>query len=105
MPENCNLNDCPVNIRVDRMEKEMDRYRDNSSKTHQEMFQRLNALEQSRSVTESKLDAIDAKLDRLIAWREEQDNKPNKFLDNLKSNAVRFVLAALLGAVLGRMGL
>lgn len=105
MPENCNLNDCPVNIRVDRMEKEMDRYRDNSSKTHQEMFQRLNALEQSRSVTESKLDAIDAKLDRLIAWREEQDNKPNKFLDNLKSNAVWFVLAALLGAVLGRVGL
>ena len=105
MPDNCSPNDCPVSARVDRMEKEMDRYRDGSAKTHQEMFRRLNALEQSRTATETKLDAIDGKLDKLISWREEQDNKPNKFLDNLKNNAVWLVLAALLGALLGRLGL
>lgn len=105
MADNCNPNDCPVSVRVDRMEKELDRYRDGSSKTHQEMFQRINALEQSRSVTENKLDAIDSKLDKLISWREEQDDKPNKFLDSLKNNAVWMVLAAVIGMVLGRLGL
>lgn len=34
MPENCNPNECPVNARVDRMEKELDRYRENSGRTH-----------------------------------------------------------------------
>lgn len=105
MPDNCTPNDCPVNVRVDRIEKEFDRYRDSSGKTHQEMFQRLNALEQSNTATQTKLDAIDGKLDKLIAWREEQDDKPNKFLDNLKNNAVWMVLAAVIGLVLGRIGL
>lgn len=102
MSENCS--DCPVNVRVDRMEKEFDRYRDGSSKTHQEMFQRLNALEQSSTATQTKLDTMDGKLDKLVAWREEQDDKPNKFLDNLKNNAVWMVLAAVIGMVLGRIG-
>ena len=88
MHENCSPNDCPVTARVDRMEKEFDRYRDGSSKTHQEMFQRLNALEQSNTATQAKLDTIDGKLDKLVAWREEQDDKPNKLLDKLKENSI-----------------
>lgn len=103
MSDNCNPNDCPVGIRVDRMEKEFDRYRDSSSKTHQEMFQRLNVLEQSNTATQTKLDAMDGKLDKLVAWREEQDNKPNKLLDMLKSNSVWLVLSAVLGAILGKL--
>lgn len=105
MSENCNPSDCPVNARVDRMEKEMDRYRDNSSKTHQEMFQRLNALEQDRASLAEKLNGIDEKLDKLIAWREMQDDKPNKLLDKLKENSIWLVLAAVLGVVLARWGL
>ena len=105
MPDTCNPSDCPVNARVDRMEKEFDRYRDSSGKAHGEMFQRLNALEKDNSATQTKLDAMDGKLDKLVEWREEQDDKPNKFLDNLKNNAVWMVLAAVLGLVLGRIGL
>lgn len=105
MSENCNPNDCPVNVRVDRMEKEMDRYRDNSSKTHQEMFQRINALEQSRASMETTLESMDGKLDKLVAWREIQDDKPNKLLDRLKENSIWLVLAAVLGMLLARWGL
>jgi hypothetical protein len=105
MDGSCNPSDCPVNARVDRMEKEFDRYRDNSSKTHQEMFQRLNDLEQSRASMETTLGAMDGKLDKLVSWREEQDDKPNKLLDSLKNNAVWMVLAAVIGLVLGRFGL
>lgn len=103
MPDNCN--DCPVSARVDGLEKEFDRYRDASSKTHKEMFDRLNSLEQTKSVIQTRLDSIDAKLDKLVAWREVQDDKPNKFLDKLKDNAAWMVLAALIGAILARWGL
>lgn len=105
MSDSCNPQDCPVNARVDRMEKEFDRYRDDSRKTHQELFGRISDLEQSRASMETTLESMDGKLDKLISWREEQDSKPNKFLDNLKNNAVWMVLAAVIGLVLGRLGL
>lgn len=104
MHENCNANDCPVNARVDRMEKEFDRYRDNSSKTHNEMFQRLNDLEKDNSATQTKLDTIDGKMDKLISWREEQDNKPNRLIDHLKENAINYLMLAMLGLMLLKMG-
>lgn len=100
MPDNCNPNECPVNVRVDRMEKEFDRYRDSSSKTHNEMFQRLNDLEKDNSATQTKLDTIDGKMDKLISWREEQDNKPNKLIDHLKENAINYIMLAMLGLTL-----
>lgn len=104
MPEICNANECPVNARVDRMEKELDRYRDNSSKTHQEMFQRLNMLEQSKMATDTKLDVMDGKLDKIIEWREAQDDKPNKLIDHLKQNAINYIMLAMLGLLLLKMG-
>lgn len=104
MHDNCSPDNCPVNARVDRMEKEFDRYRDSSSKTHQEMFQRLNALEKDSTATQTKLDEMDGKLDKLISWREEQDDKPNKLIDHLKENAVNYIMLAMLGLMLLKMG-
>ena len=104
MPDNCSPSDCPVNARVDRMEKEFDRYRDSSSKTHNEIFQRLNGLEKDSTATQTKLDAIDGKLNKLISWREEQDNKPNRLVDKLKENAVNYIMLAMLGLMLLKMG-
>ena len=46
MPEKCNAGDCPVNARVDALEKEFDRYRGNSTDTHRQMFERISTLEQ-----------------------------------------------------------
>lgn len=105
MAENCNPNECPVNARVDRMEKEFDRYRDSSSKTHNEMFQRINTLEQDNTATQTKLDTMDGKLDKLVSWREEQDNKPNRFIDHLKENAINYLMLAMMGLMLFEMGL
>ena len=105
MPENCNPNDCPVAARVDALEKEFDRYRDNSSKTHQQMFDRLGALERSQTSFQTWKDGVDAKLDTIVAWVEAEKDKPNKLLDKLKENAVWLVLAALIGIVLGKFGL
>lgn len=103
MSDNCD--NCPVNTRVDSLAKEFDRYRDNSSKTHKEMFERLNALEQDKTALTTRLEGMDAKLDKLVAWREVQDDKPNKLLDKLKDSSIWLVLAAVIGVVLGRLGL
>lgn len=73
MHDNCN--DCPVNARVDSLVKEFDRYRDGSGKTHKEMFERLSALEQARASMKTILESMDTKLDKLVSWREELDDK------------------------------
>lgn len=98
-------NDCPVNARVDGLEKEFDRYRDGSSKTHKEMFERLNALEQAKTSLETNLYRINAQLKKLVDYMESEKDKPNRLLDKLKENSIWLVLAALLGMVLARWGL
>lgn len=103
MSDNCD--NCPVNARVDSLEKEFDRYRDGSSKTHKEMFERLNALEQDKTALTTRLEGMDAKLDKLVSWREVLDDKPNKLLDKLKESSIWLVLAAVIGVALGRLGL
>ena len=103
MSDNCN--DCPVNARVDSLEKEFDRYRDGSSKTHKEMFERLNALEQDKTALATRLEGMDAKLDKLVEWREVQDDKPNRLVDKIKEKSIWLVLAAVLGVIMGRIGL
>ena len=103
MSDNCN--DCPVNARIDSLEKEFDRYRDGSSKTHKEMFERLNALEQDKTALATRLEGMDAKLDKLVEWREVQDDKPNRLVDKIKENSIWLVLAAVLGVIMGRIGL
>ena len=103
MSENCN--DCPVNARVDSLAKEFDRYRDGSGKTHKEMSERINALEQARTSLETKLDSIDTQPKKLVDYMETEKDKPNKLLDKLKENSIWLVLAAVLGMALARWGL
>ncbi len=86
MPE-CNPKDCPVSARVDALKDEFDRYRDSSSKTHQAMFNRIGALEQDKTALATRLEGMDAKLDKL------------------KESSIWMVLAAVIGVVLGRLGL
>lgn len=100
-----NCSDCPVSARVDSLEKEFDRYRDGSGKTHKEMFERLNALEQAKTSLEANLDSINAQLKKLVDYMESEKDKPNKLLDKLKENSIWLVLAAILGVVMGRIGL
>ncbi len=100
-----NCSDCPVSARVDSLEKEFDRYRDGSGKTHKEMFERLNALEQAKTSLEANLDSINAQLKKLVDYMESEKDKPNKLLDKLKENSIWLVLAAILGLVMGRIGL
>lgn len=105
MSENCNPNDCPVASRVDALEKEFDRYRDNSSNTHKQMFDRIGALEQGGAALKTKLDSIDEKLDELSDTMKALVDKPAKRWDGLVDKAIWAVCAAVIAFLLGRIGL
>lgn len=105
MHENCNPDSCPVNARVDALEKEFDRYRDGSTTTHKEMYDRLGRLERDQTGLQTWKDNVDEKLDTIVQWVEAEKNKPNKFLDKLKGNAAWLILSAFLGALLMKLGL
>ena len=96
MPDNCNPNDCPVSARVDALEKEFDRYRENSSGTHRQMFDRIGALEQNGAAVKTKLDSIEGKLDELTVTVKALADKPAKRWESLVGSA----LSALVGAFL-----
>ena len=48
---------------------------------------------------------MDEKLDKVVEYQEAQQAKPERLLDKLKENSFWLVLAAVLGAVLARVGL
>ena len=96
MPDNCNPNDCPVSARVDALEKEFDRYRENSSGTHRQMFDRIGALEQNGAAVKTKLDSIEGKLDELTVTVKALADKPAKRWESL----VGYALSALAGVFL-----
>ena len=105
MPENCSPKDCPVSARVDTLEKEFDRYRENSSETHKEMFRRLGDLEKAEAAQEKHFETVNEKLDKLIEWQENQRDKPGKRWESIVEKAIWAVCAAVIAFLLGRVGL
>lgn len=105
MPENCNPDNCPVNARVDGLEKEFDRYRTEANGMHQEMDRRIGALEQSGAAVGAKLDSMDEKLDGLTESVQTLTDRPGKRWESLVDKTVWAVLAAVIAFLLGRVGL
>lgn len=103
MPENCE--NCPVASRVDALEKEFDRYRDNSSETHQQMFDRIGVLERGETRLESKLNSIEEKLDDLSDTIKALADKPARRWEGLVDKAIWAVCAAVIAFLLARIGL
>ena len=54
------------------------------------------------SALDSEIKSINTKLDQLISW---QSGEQQKLLDGLKNNAWWAIIAAVLGYVLGQLGL
>lgn len=105
MPDNCNPDNCPVNARVDVLEKEFDRYRTEANGMHREMDGRIGALEQSGAAVREKLDSMDGKLDGLTDSVKALTDKPGKRWEGLVDKAIWAVCAAVIAFLLGRVGL
>ena len=105
MPEKCNAGDCPVNARVDALEKEFDRHRGNSTDTHRQMFERISTLEQSGAALRATLAGMDEKLDEIAEKVNALADKPAKRWESLADKAVWAVCAAVIAFLLAGMGL
>ena len=103
MPENCEK--CQVAARVDALEKEFDRYREGSTDTHRQMFDRIGALEQGSTKLETKLDSIDEKLDELSVTVKALADRPAKRWEGLVEKALWAVAAAVIAFLLAKIGL
>lgn len=96
MPDGCKPQDCPVNVRVDALKDEFNRYRSNASETHRQMFERLGTLEETRAATGEKLDNIETKLDALTEAVSALSGKAGRRWDALVD---KLIYAAALAAV------
>lgn len=106
--EKCILNperDCIGLQKADMLEKQMTELRQQSRGTHQEIFRRLNDLEKSETARDVQYTSIMEKLDKLVIWQEAQQEKPAKRWDAVLEKAIMIVLAAILGAILAKIGL
>ena len=97
--------DCLGLQKAEMLEKQMDQWRAQSRESHQEIFRRLNDLEKSETARDVQYTSIMEKLDKLVAWQEAQQAKPAKRWDAVIEKAILAVVAAVIGAILARIGL
>lgn len=105
MPENCSPKDCPVSAKVEALKEEFNNYRAGSSDTRREIFARIITLEKAEAAQEKHFETVNEKLDKLIAWQENQMDKPAKRWDGLVEKAVWAICAAVIAFLLARIGL
>lgn len=108
MPENCNPNDCPMNPRVEALERSNEQH----GNTHREIFQRLNAIEKDNAVQNAqyaaimeKLDSLAEKHDKLNEKLESLEEKPGRRWDSLVEKIIWAVTASAIAFLLSRIGL
>ena len=97
--------DCLGLQKAEMLEKQMDQWRAQSRESHQEIFRRLNELEKSETARDIQYTSIMEKLDKLVAWQEAQQAKPAKRWDAVVEKVILAVVAAVIGAILARIGL
>lgn len=90
--DNCNPNNCPLEPRVEALERANEQH----SKTHREIFQRMNEVERDNAVQAAQYKAITDTLGDIKATVDALADKPAKRWESL----VGYALSALVGAFL-----
>lgn len=111
MPEQCAVNpdrDCPNATKIALLEQRVETIE--GKQTKEEGFRKDYYEERERrmiweSETKTKLDSIDTKLNTVMAYQTEQQKKPGSLLDTLKTNAINYIMIAMLGLLLLKLGL
>ena len=101
MPETCNPKDCPLAPRVEALERGNERH----TKTHEEIFRRLNKVETDNAVQSEQYRTILEKLETLTQKVEALEVKPAKRWDGLVEKTVWAVAAAVIAFLLAQVGL
>lgn len=88
----CNTNNCPLEPRVEALERANEQH----SKTHREIFQRMNGVERDNAVQAAQYKTITDTLGEIKATVDTLATKPGKRWESL----VGYALSALVGAFL-----
>lgn len=111
MSEPCEMEpgrECHNTTRLALLEKRVDGLETGQSR--EEAFRKTYYAERDERIQrdarlDAKIDGMDEKLDKVVAYQEAEQSKPNRLLNKLKENALWMVLAAVIGMVLAHIGL
>lgn len=114
MPDSCLLNpaqECYGLKKAQELEDELAELRRQNSSSHERIFDRLGALETNDAVQRTQYEVILEKLDTLSERHSELSRKlgeleakPGKRWEAIVAQVVSLVVAALVGAVIARLG-
>lgn len=97
--------DCIGLAKAQMLEKQFERFQEQSRNTHKEMYGRLRDLEKAEVTRNEQYLNIMEKLDELIAWKKGEQEIPKKRWNDIIDKAIWAVAAAVIAFVLARVGL
>lgn len=97
--------DCIGLAKAQMLEKQLERFQEQSRNTHKEMYDRLRDLEKAEVTRNEQYLNIMEKLDELIAWKKGEQEIPKKRWNDIVDKVIWAVLAAVIAFLLARVGL
>lgn len=97
--------DCIGLAKAQMLEKQLERFQEQSRNTHKEMYDRLRDLEKAEVTRNEQYLNIMEKLDELIAWKKGEQEAPKKRWNDIVDKIIWAVLAAVIAFLLARVGL
>lgn len=96
----CELPECPIAGKVERLEEQLDEYQTQSANSHREIYGRLNTLERTSDVQGTRYDAIIEKLDGITKKVDELEQKPAKRWETVIASVISAVVAGVVAYLL-----
>lgn len=104
--------DCIGLAKAQMLEKQFDEYKQNSRKTHEELFKRMNLMEQVNSRREEqynnilkKLDEMSIELAKALSTITELKERPARRWDSVVDKIILLVLTGCVGFVMIKLGM
>lgn len=105
MSDICNPSECPVNSRVDALEKRFDRFEDGAKSFHEDLGNRVKDQEKLAAVQDQKLDDIkDGQIDMMSKLNALMGKSGSRW-DGTVDKVIWFVLEAILIVAAVKVGL
>lgn len=101
MHDNCNPNACPMEPRVEALERANEQH----SKSHREIFRRLNDVERDNAVSAAQHKTITDTLVEIKATVDALAAKPGKRWDTTTGDIIKFLIQAVLVIAAVKIGL
>lgn len=111
MSELCEMEpgrECHNSTRLALLEKRVDDLEEGQSREERfrkDYYQDRETRNLREQRLESKITEMDGKLDKVVAYQEADQTKPKKLWDKLKDRAAEYIMIALLGLLLLRLGI